>query len=281
MLKFTKQELADSDVKVDLNLTKADCLPHTHEFIEIMFCTEGHSIQLIDNVSYEIKRGSLLFINYRQVHEIKNTGGCVYYNILINPALFGQAFANSENAFELLTLSTFNELRGVDTSISSVCFGEKETEKIETLISVMFSEYRAKDSNYTDVIRGLLSALLVFVFRKMSEGLGKAQKIKIPVEIIDYIDQHYNEKISLEDLSSRCFYNPSYFSKVFKECYGVKLSDYIIKRRVENAGKLLTETNMSIEEICEACGYADKALFYKHFKKVKGITPGQVRNNEE
>ena len=280
MLKFTKQELENSVVKVDLNHTKADCKPHTHEFIEIMFCVAGQSIQLIDNVSYEIKRGSLLFINYGQVHEIKNTGGCIYYNVIIDPALFGQAFANSENAFELLTLSTFNELRDIDTTISSICFDEKETEKIESLISVMFSEYRAKDSNYTDVIRGLLSALLIFIFRKMSEGIGKTQKIKIPVEIIDYIDQHYNEKISLEDLSSRCFYNPSYFSKVFKECYGVKLSDYIIKRRVENAGKLLAETNMSIEEICEKCGYSDKALFYKHFKKIKGITPGKVRNKE-
>lgn len=277
MLKFTKQELQDGDVSVVYNLSGADCLPHTHDFIEIMFCVDGQSIQLIDNVSYEIKRGSLLFINYKQVHEIKNTGGCVYYNVLINPALFGSALADSENAFELLTLSTFNELSEVDTSISSICFGEKESEKIESLISVMFAEYRTKDSNYTDVIRGLLSALLVFIFRKMSEGIGKAQKIKIPVEIIDYIDQHYNEKISLEDLSGRCFYNPSYFSKIFKECYGVKLSDYIIKRRVENAQKLLVETNMSIEEVCAACGYTDKALFYRHFKKVRGITPGKIR----
>lgn len=277
MLKFTKQELQDGDVSVVYNLSGADCLPHTHDFIEIMFCVDGQSIQLIDNVSYEIKRGSLLFINYKQVHEIKNTGGCVYYNVLINPALFGSTLADSENAFELLTLSTFNELSEVDTSISSICFGEKESEKIESLISVMFAEYRTKDSNYTDVIRGLLSALLVFIFRKMSEGIGKAQKIKIPVEIIDYIDQHYNEKISLEDLSGRCFYNPSYFSKIFKECYGVKLSDYIIKRRVENAQKLLVETNMSIEEVCAACGYTDKALFYKHFKKVRGITPGKIR----
>ncbi len=237
-------------------------------------------MQLIDNVSYEIKRGSLLFINYKQVHEIKNTGGCVYYNIIINPALFGQSFANSENAFELLTLSTFNELSEVDTTISSICFDEKETAKIESLICLMYEEQRLKGSNYTDVIKGLLSAVLVFVFRKMSEGIGKAQKIKIPIEIIDYIDQHYNEKISLEDLSSRCFYNPSYFSKVFKECYGVNLSDYIIKKRVENAHKLLVETNMSIEKICQACGYTDKALFYKHFKKVRGVTPGKVRNNE-
>ena len=250
MLKFTKQGfLKDSDVFIDYNHSKADCLPHTHEFIEMMFCVSGRSMQLIDNVSYEIKRGSLLFINYKQVHEIKNTGNCLYYNILINPSLFSSALADSENAFELLSLSTFNELNSVDTSISSICFDEKETEKIESLISVMYAEQRTKESNYTDVIRGLLSALLVFVFRKMSEGIGKAQKIKIPIEIIDYIDMHYNEKISLEDLSSRCFYNPSYFSKIFKECYGVKLSDYIIRKRVENAHRLLVETNMTIEEV--------------------------------
>lgn len=278
MLKFTKQGfLKDSDVFIDYNHSKADCKPHTHEFIEMMFCVSGRSMQLIDNVSYEIKRGSLLFINYKQVHEIKNTGDCLYYNILINPALFSSTLADSENAFELLSLSTFNELNSVDTSISSICFDEKETEKIESLISIMYAEQRIKDSNYTDVIRGLLSALLVFVFRKMSEGLGKAQKIKIPIEIIDYIDSHYNEKISLEDLSSRCFYNPSYFSKIFKECYGIKISDYIIRKRVENAYKLLVETNMSIEEICAGCGYTDKALFYKHFKKIKGITPGKIR----
>ena len=123
MLKFTKQGfLKDSDVFIDYNHSKADCLPHTHEFIEMMFCVSGRSMQLIDNVSYEIKRGSLLFINYKQVHEIKNTGNCLYYNILINPSLFSSALADSENAFELLSLSTFNELNSVDTSISSICF---------------------------------------------------------------------------------------------------------------------------------------------------------------
>lgn len=278
MLTFTKKGYtSECEVNIFHNISKAGCLPHTHEFVEIMFCTQGQSLQLIDDKSYEIKRGSLLFINYGQVHEIKNTGNCCYYNIMIEPGLFSESLKESENAFEILSLSTFNELNGVDTGISAVSFDESEADKIEAIISLMYNEYRQKKSNYLDVIRGLLNALLIFVFRKMSEGMSGVQKLRIPIEIIDYIDQHYNEKISLDDLSRRCFYNPTYFSKMFKECYGITLSDYIIKKRVENAAKLLIETDMSIEEIYSRCGYTDKALFYKHFKKIRGITPGKVR----
>ncbi len=278
MLKFTKKGYTDQcDVNIMYNTSKADCLPHTHEFVEIMFCTSGHSLQFIDGKSYNIKRGNLLFINYKQVHEIKNIGECCYYNVMIEPGLFSKSLKNSENAFEMLSLSTFNELSEIDTNMSAVSFDESETDKIEAIISLMYNEYRQKKSNYIDVIKGLLSAFLIFIFRKMAEGLGNTQKIKIPIEIIDYIDQHYNEKISLDDLSRRCFYNPTYFSKIFKECYDITLSDYIIRRRVDSAAKLLVETDMTIEEIYSRCGYTDKALFYKHFKKVRGITPGKIR----
>ena len=100
---------------------------------------------------------------------------------------------------------------------------------------------------------------------------------KITSDIIEYIDNHCHEKITLNMLAERCFYNPSYFSRLFKDYFGMNLLDYINQKRIEKSCILLKSTNYNIDDICFHVGYSDKTQFYKQFKHFTGTTPSHYR----
>jgi YesN/AraC family two-component response regulator len=100
---------------------------------------------------------------------------------------------------------------------------------------------------------------------------------RITPEIISYIEEHCYEKINLADLAQMCFYNPSYFSKIFKETFGKNLTDFIQEKRIEKAIELLKHQEATIDEIVQKVGFCDKKQFYKIFKKITGVTPGEFR----
>jgi len=94
----------------------------------------------------------------------------------------------------------------------------------------------------------------------------------------NYILENYTRKISLKEIADIAGLSPPYFSTIFKEEMGENLSKYLNRLRVEKAGRLLLETEMSLSEIAARCCFEDQSWFSKIFKAYTGISPGKYRN---
>ena len=94
----------------------------------------------------------------------------------------------------------------------------------------------------------------------------------------DYIDENLDTKLTLSLLASKCFYNPSYFSRTFKEKFGMTLTEYINRKRVASASKLLLESDMSVGEIALAVGFGNENYFSEFFAAKMGISALRYRN---
>ena len=92
-----------------------------------------------------------------------------------------------------------------------------------------------------------------------------------------YIDEHYMEQLTLDELADMVHLSSSYLSTVFKEETGLGFSDYLINCRISAAKELLRKTDMRLPDIAEAIGYKDSKHFGKLFKKVAGIKPSDFR----
>jgi AraC-like DNA-binding protein/ligand-binding sensor protein len=110
----------------------------------------------------------------------------------------------------------------------------------------------------------------IFSFRGMrhSSVLRKAQR---------FIWENYSRKINLEEISKASGLSAPYFSTIFNEEMGEKLSRYLNRLRVEKAATLLTETNKPMNQIAELCGFEDQSWFSKVFKSFTGVNPGRYR----
>lgn len=97
------------------------------------------------------------------------------------------------------------------------------------------------------------------------------------VEAKAYIDEHYNEELSLPDVSKQVSVSPQYFSKIFKEELGMSFVEYVRMKRMDVAKDLLRQKQFSIKEICYQIGYNDPNYFSRLFKKLVGVSPSDYQ----
>lgn len=98
-----------------------------------------------------------------------------------------------------------------------------------------------------------------------------ARKVK------DYIDAHFAEEVFLSSLSEIVHLNSKYISDLFRKEYDITITDYIAKKRMEEAKQLLLRSDLPISEISEQVGYHDPKYFTRLFKRLNGISPAQFR----
>lgn len=96
-------------------------------------------------------------------------------------------------------------------------------------------------------------------------------------QILNYIDFHLDEPLSLKEMAERFSLNPSYLSRLFKKELGRTLTDYINEQRVEKSLMYLTVTGLRIQEVAARVGFIDENYFSRIFKKIKHMTPKEYR----
>ena len=129
-------------------------------------------------------------------------------------------------------------------------------------------------SMYYAVVHHLLTFFRINRPKQQDKANSKAAQIE---QVARYIDQHYKEPLSLNELASLFYLSPSHLSRLFKQFYGSTFSDYLMSIRLQNCLFELTSKNISIENLSAQYGFPNSRSFISHFKKKFGITPGQYQ----
>lgn len=97
-------------------------------------------------------------------------------------------------------------------------------------------------------------------------------------KIKSYIDSHFCEDISLKSLGAMFYMNPTYLGQIFKKAYGVYFREYLMNLRINEAKRLLRQTDLCVYEIAERVGFNNPEYFVTQFEKVVKMTPAEYRN---
>ncbi len=109
---------------------------------------------------------------------------------------------------------------------------------------------------------------------------GKAARRRVQ-QVVEYIDQHYAEPITLDALSQQLFVSKYYLSRIFTRTAGCTLLEYVQYRRVSNAQRYLVGTSRNILDICHDCGFNNLGHFYRTFSKFTGTSPQEYRRSAQ
>lgn len=244
---------------------------HTHAFFDVILPISGNGNQLIDGKSYEFKQGALYFIDRSIPHSLRPATELQYRELLIAPDFF-ETPADGEELRRIFYTDTEYQ--------PELSLNAAEQEVLDFILRTLTRENEKKTGDFRAVNRQWIKLMTQYISRAMERArseLANRDPAYIISVTLEYVDKHFTESISQEELADRFRYNSAYFSRMFKKHKGMNLSDYITGKRIELAAELLSTTDMSAEQISDTVGYKSKPQFYNTFVRLKGVTPRQYR----
>jgi len=252
---------------------------HFHNCDEIGFCHAGEGIIEFDNGnSVEFRAGDCTFIPRHLPHTTYSLGG--------TRSLWSYIFIDF-NA--LLSDKLFHIPVGHDLSLDDVLrkncvIKNEEFPDVFALCRLLLDEMRGGKEDWTFVFKSHAAALF-FLIRRMYQTLRVAsgvsehavsQCFEIRVAI-QYIQNHYAEKIKVKDLSALCHLSENHFRRLFLAEMGASPLSYINFVRINQACTLLNTSNQSILSIAGNSGFNSVASFNRNFKDILGVSPRDYR----
>ncbi|MEN8132140.1 MAG: response regulator transcription factor [Pseudomonadota bacterium] len=92
-----------------------------------------------------------------------------------------------------------------------------------------------------------------------------------------YIDSHFADKVSANEVAKICNMSGSHFSRVFKQVCGITFSDYLLKTRIKKAVELLRDPHTPVTSVCYDVGFYDPSYFSRVFRRYAGLTPSEYQ----
>lgn len=155
---------------------------------------------------------------------------------------------------------------------------------IDEIYTIASSDTNIKDMQIYEKLTSLLTLLMEQGYRlPESEGESESLSRKKAVKrqnlqaVKEYLDGHYDSRVSLDMLAERFFINKFYLTRIFKEQFGESITGYLLQVRITQAKQRLRFTDKPIEQIAHECGMHDANYFSRMFKKVEGVSPGEFR----
>lgn len=227
----------------------------------VVLVLSGSGTLMYDGKAYPLQKGSCFFIDCMRPYYHQSSESdpweliWVHFNGSTSREYYQYFSSNSTPAF---SPHSFQELH----------------EKLESLLDVNTHSDLSAEIASSRLIVDILSILLQDITNSREEKRPSYLKM---AEVRKYLDEHYTEKFSLEELSERFFISKYHLSREFRNCYGITPSHYVIAKRITYAKKLLRFSDFSLEEIARSCGFYDPSYLNKQFKKSEGISASDFR----
>lgn|GEM_PF-2380073 len=184
-----------------------------------------------------------------------------------------------ENAERFTASQLHYLLSKIDVGIMSVLF-ENGFENLDFYMDEPFQTGQKPSLDAIRAIRKRAVKRLERIAGDLEEGYLENSK-KIAMAIKKYIEENYpNHELSVHMIAEAMNYSSNYIGNVFKKEYGIAISEYINKIRIDNAKKLMRESKLKNYEIAYLVGFSDQHYFSKTFKKYEKLSPKEYRTNE-
>ena len=268
----------------DFTTYVAESIPwHWHEEIEFAVVTQGAIEVFTGTTSIVLKKGEGIFINADTLHQMKPIGDEKVYmfTIVAHPCILG-----IEKGFLISSkyVTPFITNDNIKRQVFSI---EIEWQK-EVLINLqkIYDNYVGKKYGYEYKLHNLLCQ----IWFAMVEQVWSSQIEDITYKDIDenriyqalqYIQAHYMEALSLEDICKQLNISKSECCRCFKRNLQMTPFEYLMIHRVSNAAKLLEKTNQTITEIAISTGFNSNSYFCKIFRKYMSVSPMEYRKNRK
>lgn len=250
---------------------------HTHEGLEVYYFIRGNANYVIGENIYDLSPGDMLLFRGSTIHRVNPSKDVPYIRSYVN---FTESFLREQMSEEMLEklMSLFESPNGM-----LIRWTFEERDEMETLFRTIHRENERESFGYELILKTFLVQMLIAIYRKTKRlhEIAPAGQQSYSQEnvrrILQYINQHFTETFSLQELSNELHLNKYYICHCFKEVTGYTINNYVISKRIEEAKKMLRATDEPIGFISEKLGFNTAVHFSRSFKKYVGMSPQYYR----
>lgn len=253
-------------------------LYHTHLTYEIYYFHAGKVNYLINDRIYKLEPGDMILMHGMTLHKPHLEQKDCYERTIIHfdPFYFTE-YIQPSYAPDLLT--PFNKFKNIRLS-----FNKSVRQEIEGLLHKLVVLRKSAEPFAEQRSHIVLLELMHLIYTQCQQPLQKIKqtqhistKENHVQNIISYIEDHYNQEVSLESIQQALHLNKFYLSKSFKEVTGTTIFQYMLERRIYAAKVLLINGSNKITDISYEVGFKHPAHFSRSFKLITGVTAEQYR----
>lgn len=240
---------------------------HIHDTCEILCFLEGNADYFVEGSIYPLRRGDLIITRQSEAHHLILNNDAEYERMVVN--------FSADDVAELDADGKIHEM-----------FFERPIGKYNHFSASLFPEN--KWMYYLDKLcsTNLQKRRLIYLYALLDEMSENFDTVKQKTEnvsqdktvkIIQYIERHLYENITIDSICRRFFISQPQLNRVFKKATGSTVWNYVTAKRMNYAKELL-QKGIQPTKVPELCGYVNYVSFYKAYKKAYGISPSYLKN---
>ena len=225
---------------------------------------DGEGNLTYDGIEYSLTKGSCVFIDCR--HPYSHTTSeenlwtlhwCHFYGPMLSLIYEKYTERGGRPAFVPKSVDEFSSLW-------------------EKLFAMAGGNDYIRDMRINEMLNSLLTLLMSESWHESDHKLGNSKRAAV-LPVKQYLEEHYNERITLDGLAEQFFISKYYLTHVFKEQFDMSISNYLLNVRITHAKQMLRFTDKSIEEVGIESGIGALHYFSRVFKNVEGVSPSEYR----
>ena len=245
------------------------CCEHSHSFFELEIILSNFGNATYNGVTYPIKKGITYISSPSDSHSLSfqspDENSFILWNMSFKDSFF------SQELMDLILYSKGDKITYLD---------EATLNKVCALFDIIYSEQNIGNPFSADICTQCAEAMLKIILRNMRAENSDAGSNCI-FEALRYIQTHFMENISQEDVARHTGLSTPYFSMLFSREIGCGYKDYLTQLRVYYAKKLIKNSGYKASDACYAAGFNSYSSFLKAFTKLVGISPTEYAKKKQ
>jgi AraC-like DNA-binding protein len=259
--------------------SQTDDSGHSHEFCELVVIKGGNGVHAAGGVKWPVAAGDVFLIRQAVKHAYEDTRNLKLINILFDP---GRVKLPEK---ELRRLPGYNALFSIEPALRErrrpggrLRIGARDLAMAERLIEDMEREIKSGEPGNNVVVAALFIQLITHFARcyRKADDRSSGDLLRVG-EAISYIENHYEQEVTLGQLAGMARMARRSFQRAFHEAIGVSPIEHVIRVRVANAAELLRSGRFNVTSAAYETGFGDSNYFCRQFRRIMGVSPGIYR----
>lgn len=249
--------------------------PHTHEYFQIYFISKGGLEHHVENESAQLNQGDMFIIPPGTVHYISPKPNTVFYSFSFMEDFLSDTNKLSKSFLRSLQTDRYNLKPRISVSSEEILY-------IENIMSHILKEFNEKPIAYNDTVGAYADLLVTLLAReyysKQSISNHFESNRQFVLHCVEYIEQNFTDKISLDEISKKSTMSKSSFCSLFSQITGCSFNTYLNICRIKSAVDYI-EKGYKITAVYGLCGYEDFSTFNRNFNKIMGMSPREYKKH--